>query len=359
MSILSVALPTMAQLRKVIGQQSAIVLDRVSGHRYALYGLSVVRIGYGLILIGILLVNYSERRLLWGPESPWTYEIFREAQRDLGGWSLYQISSSGIWFELVYHLTILLSVLFVLGWRTRWITPALFVAVWSWQERTPVVGDGGDNLLRLILVYLCFAQLSAYWSLDARRVARRQAAGQRIENRARLGWRVATVVHNGAVLACLFQVSVLYMASGLFKVQGQSWQDGSALYYMLQVETLQSWPQLSQLVYTNTFLLAIFAYLAVLLQVSFPFLMLNSVTRHLGLTAIIGMHIGIGVLLALPFFSLTMIVTDMLFVRDATYRRASVVIAALGERRRGQGRWPPQLAPVAEPPERPTQVACS
>lgn len=357
MSEPSVTLPTTAQLRAAIGHKSAIVLERVSGHRYALYGLSTVRIGYGLVLIGILLINYPGRRLLWGPESPWTYEIFRDAQRDLGGLSLYQISSSGIWFELVYHLAILLCVLFVLGWRTRWITPALLATVWSWQERTPMLSDGGDELLRLILIYLCFAQLSAYWSLDARRATRRKAAGHEARNRERLGWRVATVVHNGAVLAALFQVCVLYMASGLFKVQGQSWQDGTALYYMLQIETLQSWPDLSRLVYTNPVALVMFAYLAVFVQVAFPFLMLNSVTRRLGLVAVAGMHVGIGVLLALPFFSLIMIVTDMLFIRDATYRRATFVVAALRERRRSQGSWSRPLAPVAEMPGPASQVA--
>jgi hypothetical protein len=61
------------------------------------------------------------------------------------------------------------------------------------------------------------------------------------------------------------------------------------------------------------------------------------------LAAIIGMHVGIGVLLALPFFSLIMIVTDMLFIRDATYRRASFVIAGLLERRRSQGTMPRSL----------------
>jgi hypothetical protein len=65
--------------------------------------------------------------------------------------------------------------------------------------------------------------------------------------------------------------------------------------------------------------------------------MLNSVTRRLGLLAVIGMHVGIGVLLALPFFSLIMIVTDMLFIRDDTYRRVIFVVAALRERQRSKG----------------------
>jgi hypothetical protein len=67
---------------------------------------------------------------------------------------------------------------------------------------------------------------------------------------------------------------------------------------MLQIETLQSWPGLSRLVYTNSVALVTFAYLAVFAQVAFPFLILNSVTRRIGLLAAISMHVGIGVLLA-------------------------------------------------------------
>jgi hypothetical protein len=102
-----------------------------------------------------------------------------------------------------------------------------------------------------------------------------------------------------------------------------------------------------------------FAYLAVFLQVSFPFLMLNSVTRRLGLLTAIGMHVGIGVLLALPFFSLIMIVTDMLFIRDVTYHRATSVVAVPRQRLRSHGSSSGALAPVAETsqPARPAQVA--
>ncbi|MCU1609550.1 MAG: hypothetical protein JWM45_1466, partial [Pseudonocardiales bacterium] len=40
-------LATTVQLREAIGNKSTIMLERVSCRRYALYGLSVVRIGYG------------------------------------------------------------------------------------------------------------------------------------------------------------------------------------------------------------------------------------------------------------------------------------------------------------------------
>jgi hypothetical protein len=242
-------------------------------------------------------------------------------------------------------------VLFVLGWRTRWVTPVLLVAVWSWQERNPVLSDGGDDLMLLVLIYLCFAQLSAHWALDACRVMRQQIAEQQVLRRKRLRWKVATVVHNSAILAILLQVCVLYMASGLFKVQGERWQEGTALYYVLQIEEYQAWPDLSRFVYMNSIAVVLISYLTVLLEVAFPFLMLHRVSRRIGLVAIIGMHVGIGVLMGLPFFSLTMIVTDMLFIGDATYRRVVFLTAAMRER---LTRWRVSSdMPVPEVPDSP------
>jgi Vitamin K-dependent gamma-carboxylase len=328
-------LPTLIHLRKAVHKGALTFLDRVSDHRYGLYGLSALRIGYGLILISILLSNYAERRLLWGPESAWTYNIFRDSEQHTGAVSLYQVSSSAVWSELLYHLMILLAVLFVLGWRTRWITPALLAAVWSWHERNPVVLDGGDNLMLLVLIYLCFAQLSARWALDSRRVARRQIAGYEVMHQKRLRWKVATVVHNSAVLAVLLQVCIVYMASGLFKVQGQRWQEGTVLYYVLQIKEYQTWPDLSRFVYTNSIAIVLFAYLTVFLEVAFPFLMLHRVSRRISLLAITGMHIGIGVLMGLSSFSLIMITTGLLFIRDATYGRVLFLTVAIRKRLAG------------------------
>jgi hypothetical protein len=59
----------------------------------------------------------------------------------------------------------------------------------------------------------------------------------------------------------------------------------------------------------------------VFLQLFFPFLLLTRPTRILALLGIMGMHVGIGFLLALPFFSLSMIGADVIFVRDRTFAR--------------------------------------
>ncbi|MER6948809.1 HTTM domain-containing protein [Nonomuraea sp. NPDC000554] len=326
--------------REILGRIHGRVLDaveRISTIRYGLYGLATLRIGYGLVLLSLLVVNYGDRRLLWGPESPWTLGLTEERLAQDGTFSLFALSDSGALFDVLYHAFIVLAALFLVGWRTRWVTPLLAVMVWSWHQRQPWVLDGGDDIMELILIYLSFADLSARWSLDATRAARRTTGDASTFSGPPTGslrWRIVTILHNTALLTAMLQVCLLYMNTGLLKVRGRFWQEGTALYYALRIEDVQPFPGLSRLIYDNVFLVTAGSYAAVFIQLTFPLLMLNKVTRRVGLVAVMGMHLGIGVLMGLLSFSLIMISTDMLFVRDATYESVARYVSAVRARRR-------------------------
>lgn len=76
---------------------------------------------------------------------------------------------------------------------------------------------------------------------------------------------------------------------------------------------------------------------SIILQLAFPFMLLRRPTRIFALVGILGFHIGIGVLMGLPWFSLTMIAVDAIFIRDATWRRMHVtVVSAWREARSGE-----------------------
>ena len=63
------------------------------------------------------------------------------------------------------------------------------------------------------------------------------------------------------------------------------------------------------------------------------------------------MHASIGILLALPWFSLMMILGDMIFIRDRTWDRATAWVRARWERMRGGARTPAQeeAQPTTDP----------
>jgi pilus assembly protein TadC len=60
-------------------------------------------------------------------------------------------------------------------------------------------------------------------------------------------------------------------------------------------------------------------YLAVFLQLAFPFALLHPVARRIAIFFAIMFHLSIAVLMALPWFSLSMIAFDAIFVSTSTF----------------------------------------
>jgi hypothetical protein len=131
------------------------------------------RIGLGLVTLAYYLVHYRDRRFLFGPDGVWPWSNFEETLGESGSFSLYALSRSDLWFELVFHVGIVISLLVVVGFRTRVIVPIHYVLIWSIFQRNPSLLDGGDNLLYLVLLYLIAVDCSAHFSLDARSAAAR------------------------------------------------------------------------------------------------------------------------------------------------------------------------------------------
>lgn len=303
-------------------------------------GTAALRIGYGTLWTLFLLREWTERDAAWGPNAYWSPAMARtfEAQKAMPGvlrdWLTSVAGLGGTGFQLFYLLAILAGVVFALGWRTR-ISSLLFCfAVVALENRSPLITDGGDNVLVLMSLYLCFARSGRHWSLDARRAARRAAGAAGPAPRP--AWRdelaavreqIANVLHNGAVLVIAAQVCVIYGTAGLFKVQGSMWQDGSALGFILRLHWFQPWPGLSSWLTGHGLLLALAGYLTVFVQVAFPFAVFSPKLKYPSLVVLLGMHLSIAVLLGLPFFSLIMLVGDAVFLSDRVWRAVERTVA--------------------------------
>ncbi|WP_307624173.1 HTTM domain-containing protein [Streptomyces sp. V3I7] len=298
----------------------------------SLYAAAVLRIGYGFLYFAFLLREFPHRDEIWGPGSPWTAALARQLFDQTGWLSVLTLSDSRAYFEVCYTAALVTSALFLLGWRTRAVSVLFAVVVTSFHARAIFMTDGGDNLILLMALYLVFTACGRRWSLDARRTRIRASAdttaGHRLDQPSgefRLHLRdarqtVITVLHNCGMLVIAAQVCFLYGSAGLYKVQGGSWGNGTALHYALNLDVFRPWPGLSLMVDEHDVLIAIACYLTVLLQVAFPFVLFGRL-KYPVLATLLGMHVGIAVLLGLPLFSGAMIVADAVFLPDRFYRR--------------------------------------
>ncbi|MPV49506.1 MULTISPECIES: HTTM domain-containing protein [unclassified Pseudactinotalea] len=297
--------------------------------RHARYGLAITRILLGLTGLGLLITNFRTRYYAFGSGSAWNGEAAQPVSDFPQIWifSLFhRLALHDGWFTLACLVLGALAVLVILGWRTKIVLPIFFVGWVSFIEVNDALGDQGDNMYRITLLALLFADTAGRWSLDARRRGRGQALRGPWWKRAWHGGEFApawltNTLHNLALVAVATHVCFVYASGALYKAGGAAWQHGYAIYNPLQTQRFGPWPELSDLFTTWGPMVAVISWTSIILQMSFPMMLMRRPTRIIALFGICGFHIGIAVLMGLPWFSLAMIAIDAIFVRDVTWAR--------------------------------------
>ncbi|MEU6351198.1 HTTM domain-containing protein [Streptomyces sp. NPDC047072] len=350
------------------------------------YQAAVIRIGFSATWLLFLLREFPHREELYGPDGPWSWNLAEQLISSNGAFTVLMWSDSRFWFECVYALAVLASLLLLLGWRTRTMSVLFMVGVLSLQNRSVFMGDGGDNVLHLMCIYLVFTRCGQVWSLDERRTRAARARGERVVDRVgpalwtvlglvlvgmtflgkldgdptvpvllwgvwlaqAVGWAInrlaksdqpritadviANIVHNGALVVIMAEACLIYATAGWYKIQGSRWQDGTAVYYPLHLDYFSPWPALADLLAGNGIMVMLVTYGTVIVQVAFPFTLFNRRVKNVLLACMMLEHAAIAIVLGLPFFSLAMIVADSVFLPTPFLRR----LGDLAARARGR-----------------------
>ncbi|MFJ6853862.1 HTTM domain-containing protein [Streptomyces sp. NPDC091271] len=355
-----------------VGPALARAVQRVTAAPLGAYQSAVVRIGVSATCLLFLLRELPHRNEMYGPDGPWSWGMARRLIANNDAFTALMWSDSTVWFETVYGLTLVSAALLMAGWRTRAMSVLFMAGVLSLQNRSIFMGDGGDNVIHLLAVYLMLTRCARVWSLDARRASRdasrlaeggppaRDVAGPVLwavlgcvllpatfmggfggtwwlpsllwvlwlgngtwwalnrrapdhELRALLDV-LANLAHNAALLVIMAEVCLIYATAGWYKIQGSRWQDGTAVYYPLKLDYFTPWAGLSGLIASSALLIMVLTYVTVIVQVAFPFTLFNRRVKNVLLVLMIGEHAGIAVMLGLPFFSMAMIAADAVFL---------------------------------------------
>ncbi|MFG1805471.1 HTTM domain-containing protein [Streptomyces sp. NPDC049040] len=153
-------------------------LARVTGGALGPYQAAIVRIGFAATWLLFLLREWPNRSELYGPDSPWTFDLAKRLVAGNHAFTALLWSDSRGWFELVYAVAIVSSAMLLVGWRTRTASVLFMIGVLSLQNRSVFMGDGGDNVIHLMAIYLVFTRCGQVWSLDRRRALRAAAASE-------------------------------------------------------------------------------------------------------------------------------------------------------------------------------------
>jgi hypothetical protein len=253
-----------------------------------------------------------------------------------------------LWFHVIdptamaaiHSVIVACAFLFTIGFCTRFTTAATWFGSLCYIHRNPNILFGVDTMMTILLFYLMFSPCGAVYSLD--RLVRQWwvTAKPRI-----VQWWYGvlkrplpdvpppdpvpetaplSVSANVCIRLMQIHVCIVYLYSGLSKLFGAAWWNGSAVWGTLgnyEFAPMQFEPYLAFLRFLGSNMLLYETFMTsaglftLTFEIGYAFLVWRPRLRWCFLGAAIMLHAGIGLFMGLKTFSLMMLVMNMAFLR--------------------------------------------
>ena len=264
---------------------------------------SVLRIG-----LGTLITIYFFQLLPLHPVQ-FSQEGWLANRQDLflpnsGPWSVLFLLGDKTQTLYFFLIAIFCASAFTLGFFTKttgWISLIALISIWN---RNPLILDGDDAILRVMLFYLLLSPCGRVLSIDS---------GFKCPNIKSEIWPLRLIQ---------LQLAFIYFVSGWVKFHSPEWQDGSVLQYVLIHPEYSRWDFAPLL--TNPLILLLLNVVTLTImwwEVLFPFLLVYPKSRRICIVIGVVFHLALLVFMNLRWFSGIMLVLYLAFVPDKYFRQ--------------------------------------
>lgn len=202
----------------------------------------------------------------------------------------------------------------LVGYQSRAAVALVFFGALfqGWWNRLPQYG--GYSLWRDLVFCLVWANTGRVWSLDN---WLRAADDTSLDRQPVWPLRLMR-----------FQVALMYFTSGLWKVLDPSWQDGSALHYILNDPSFTRFPWGYPAVLESVLPLAV--YLTLIWELTFPFMLWHRRTRQLTLIAGVLIHLAMWMTLDVQLFAVVVFAGYLAFLDPYAFSQTIKVLPRRG-----------------------------
>jgi hypothetical protein len=290
--------------------------------------LAVLRICFGLVALAWTIALAPDLSAFFSRTG------LVASQPHAGGvWGVLGVFPGRLAVMVMFAVLVVACVCLTVGYRTRLAALLVFVGVLSFERRNPYVFNTGDGLIRLIALFLILTPAGASLSVDRWRKARDRF------------WEFPACAPWGLRLMQL-QLSILYIASVVDKLEGTTWVHGSAISYALRISDLERLPL--PLVLTHSALVSgLLTYGALATELGIGVLVWNRRLRPWVLAVGVVMHVTIEWSIRVGFFGLAILTLYLAFL-DPTWCSARLRHLQRRLSRRGASR-PAALAARPQP----------
>jgi hypothetical protein len=273
--------------------------------------LAVFRIAYGLVMVAWSVSLLPELEPLFTnrgvmPHMP----VFSGHQG--GAWSLFSSFPGRTAVLLVVVAMIVAALCLVLGILPQVAALVLLVGLISFERRNPFAFNAGDVLLRVIAFYLVFAPSGA--ALSVSRALGNRADFWSFPRRAPWAMRLLQI-----------QLSVVYFFAVWTKVQGTTWNAGTAVSYALRISDIGRFP-VPSFIPTSPLISNLLTYGTLVIELSLAILVWNRKLRPWVLLVGLSLHLGIEYSIRVGFYGMAITSLYILFVPPARLEAALLAL---------------------------------
>lgn len=273
--------------------------------------LSLIRVLAGGLLLYTHFIWSFDLTGFIGPDgyTPLTY-LESVADREWSAWSVFHWIKPTWLLWTVHIAALLVFAMLTLGLFSRVAAVLAYLLAVSYAQRvTPGAFFGLDKANCMLAMYLMLGPCGARYSLD--RILRLRS-GDKADP-------PESTSANLAIRLLQVHLCIVYLFSGLAKLEGATWKLGTAMwwaaanheYQSLDLTWLAGWPMLVALV----------THLTLFWELYYCCLVWNRLTRPIVLWIAMVVHGGIAVFMGMVTFGLAMITANLAFLRPATVRR--------------------------------------
>lgn len=266
-------------------------------------GLTIFRVIICLIVIKNMCFYLPMADELFGAHSIFPFESY-VVLMDYYGLHHLTYPFNTLFFPQLYLLAVIVfATTYMLGVGGRIMGVLLYLSIIILKIRNGFILDGSDNVIQVTLPFLILADNLSYFRLFKIETTRNSFLN-----------KVSSIPSYGLMI----QICFVYFFTGLAKLQGELWLNGTAIYYTMRVSDFMatSW---NIALTENHYFVVIGTYFTVLFEMAFPFLIWFRQSKFYIIFGGILLHVGIWIFMRIDNFSWVMITSYFVFITDKEY----------------------------------------
>ncbi len=222
---------------------------------------------------------------------------------------LYWMPSTPAVVQVCLVFLLVHSVLLLCGLWSRIQIASIFVWLVSFHHRNPLILDGEDTVMRLFAFFMIFMPLDYRWSVTAWLQRRAEMnVPRRVQNSESVGSPSAW-----ALRLVQIQLTAIYLSTAWCKLQGETWQNGTALYYVAQMHDVFGRFYLPGWIWQSGWLMKLATWSVLVGEMVLPIALWLRPTRKLAVALGLVLHLAIEYSMNLFLFEWVMIVGLLTF----------------------------------------------